>query len=78
MKILLRTLWIVIAIGAATLIWWFFYGPWQNAGDSLLSHDLVRFGPIPICSSMAWFALVLITILVARVMHKGNNFGTGK
>ena len=66
MKILLRILWIIIAIGAAMLIWWFAYGPWQNAGVSLASHDAVRFGPIPMYSSMVWCALVIITILVAR------------
>lgn len=66
----MRLMWAMIAISGVVLLWWFVDGPWQNAGDTLLSHDEVRFGPKPIFSSIAWLGLVLFTRGVTSWMRR--------
>jgi hypothetical protein len=78
MKTLLRTLWLIVVISAAILAWWFLAGPWQNAGNSLVSHDAVRFGPIPGYLTIAWCAVLFITILMARFTRPRKASGTRK
>ena len=72
MKMVIRTLWGVIVIGAIALTWWFAYGPWQNAGNKLLSHDTVRFGPVPIYLTMAWGAIIAITLFISWISRTGK------
>ena len=55
-----RVLWLLVAVGGAVLYWWYMHGPWQDAGDTLLSHDIVRFGPVPACLTVAWCLILLI------------------
>lgn len=42
----------MVAAGGGSLYWWYMHGPWRNAGDSLLEHDAVHFGPVPTCLSL--------------------------
>ena len=64
MKKLLITLWITVIVTGAALWYWFMYGSWRTPDGSLLEHDLVRFGPIPLLCGGSWIILFLGTLLL--------------
>jgi hypothetical protein len=65
MKPLLGFLWVLVVAGGGSLYWWFMYGPCGNAEgpDTLLAHDAVRFGLLPMYLALSWLLLVLCTPL---------------
>jgi hypothetical protein len=64
---IVRLLWLLVVAGGGALCWWYMYGPWQNAGDSLLAHDMVRFGPLPLGLTIAWTLLLIVTLFASAV-----------
>jgi len=66
-KNIIKVLWLIVVVGFISLCWWFFHGPWQNVDGLMIHRDAVRFGPIPIVLSIAWFSLFIITIVINLV-----------
>jgi hypothetical protein len=64
MKRIAITLWVLVALGAMTIVWWQTYGSWRNAGSALWERDAVRFGPAPMSFTFVWFVVLLIALLV--------------
>lgn len=70
MRWLLGVLWSLVIGGGGALYWCYEYGSWRNAEgpDTLMAHDLVRFGERPTYLTISWLLLVLITLLVTAVL----------
>jgi len=75
-SIFLKSAWVVIVLGGIALGWWFFDGPWQVPGESLLEHDIVRFGPVPLLISGVWLLMVLITFSVSSHLNHRKRQGS--
>jgi hypothetical protein len=66
MKYLLRLLWLLVISGGVALCCWYIHGPPSTCGGSLLTHDAVRFGPVPIVLTWAWILCLIGAILASR------------
>ena len=64
MNTIVKSIWIVLGIGGIGIWYWFMDGSWQTHGDTLLEHDIVRFGPIPMFLSFCWGFLFLVALLL--------------
>ena len=60
---LMKVAWVIILLGGVALVWWFSYGSWRLHGDTLLEHDIVRFGPVPLVLSCVWVLLLFLVLL---------------
>ena len=54
-----------LIIGAASLYRWYMHGSWQESGDTLIEHDIVRFGPLPLFLTSLWMFAAIITVILA-------------
>jgi hypothetical protein len=59
--------WIFLVLYGGYGIWWMQYGSWKNNGNTLLSHDIVRFGPIPVTLFGLWWILFILSFLKIRI-----------
>ena len=64
MKNILIAIWSILAVSGSLLYYWFMHGSWSTHGSSLIEHDAVRFGFVPIFISAGWGFLLLIALLL--------------
>jgi hypothetical protein len=76
MKTTLITIWSILAVSGALLYYWFMHGSWITHGSSLLEHDSVRFGPVPIFLSLGWRVLGFIALLLQCKGFARKNIAT--
>jgi predicted RNase H-like HicB family nuclease len=68
--------WLVVLVGGSALYWWLQYGSWRLHGNTLMEHDEVRFGDIP----MFFFSVCYSFLSACFVNHfifgfsKGNEY----
>jgi len=54
-------------------VWWFSFESWRSHGTTLLEHDIVRFGPVPLLLSAIWgvlFVAVFLASLYSSIPRK--------
>lgn len=54
-----------LIIGAAFLYRWYMHGSWRENGYTLIEHDTVRFGPLPLLLTLIWILAAIITVILA-------------
>jgi len=64
MKITVTIIWLILVLGGLSLCYWFTNGSWRMYGSTLIEHDIVRFGPIPMFLSVCWAFLFLVALLL--------------
>jgi hypothetical protein len=57
--------WITLIFSAKYYFWWCVNGDWRNhTENSLLAHDSVIYGPVPVALGAVWLILLLVFVIL--------------
>ena len=77
-KHILGFLWLIVVVGALGLYWWLTHGSWQDVEGDMVIRDAVRFAPIPMGLSAAWFGLFVFTSIAHRIHARSRRDDKGR
>jgi uncharacterized membrane protein len=66
--------WTTLILSAEYYFWWCVNGDWRNhTENSLLAHDLVIYGPVPVALGAVWLILFVVLVILTLKRILGYN-----